>query len=60
MVELKLSEVLSNKITVSTLEVFSNPLTHDKEYIEKISFEMWVYPDGIKIYNDHYQILNDQ
>ena len=26
---------------------------------DEVDFEMWAYPDGIKIYNSNLQILND-
>lgn len=56
---LKLTEILSNKITVSTLEYYEDPTQKTNGHAKQIDYEMWAYPDGIKIYNNRLQILND-
>ena len=56
---LKLTEVLSNKISVTTLEYYEDPTIKSNDHAKQIDYEMWAYPDGIKIYNNRLQILND-
>jgi hypothetical protein len=47
-----LSEVKSNKVKVGLIsEIPTNK--------NNIDYEMWAYPDGIKIYNHQHEIIND-
>lgn len=57
---MKLSQVLENKIPVSALEFYSGPESPDHEHMHKVDLEMWAFPDGIKIYDEHHVVLNDE
>ena len=52
-----LSEIIENKIKVSALEYYQ---IGKDEGPPPIDYEMWAYPDGIKITNEHFQIINDK
>ena len=46
-----LSQIIENKIEVSALEYYQ--IVKD-EGPPPIDYEMWAYPDGIKIMNEHW------
>lgn len=39
--------------------MYENPEQVSDGRAKQIDFEMWAYPDGIKVYNNHLQIIND-